>query len=57
MGKGKKRKVDQVVSDAMARWGAKGGKQSAQRLTPEQRKERARKAIETRWRKKREGTS
>ncbi len=37
--------------DAAATLGAKGGKASAQGMTPEQRKERAKTASEARWKK------
>lgn len=40
------------LSRYLAKLGAKGGKASAEKLTPEQRTERARKAVEARERKR-----
>lgn len=45
------RKLPNEARRYFASWGRKGGKARASRLTPEQRKEIARKAARTRWEK------
>jgi hypothetical protein len=45
-------KLDEHIREQFRREGAKGGKKAAKMFTPEQRRERARKAIAARWAKK-----
>lgn len=46
---------DKMLSEYMAEKGSKGGRKAALAMTPEQRSERARKAIQARWAKRQEG--
>ena len=45
--------LNDQVREYFRKEGAKGGKKAAKMFTPEQRRERARKAIAARWAKKR----
>ena len=51
-----KKVISRQLAEHLAKLGAKGGKAAASRLTPEQRTERARKAVEARERKRKGDT-